>query len=119
MDIEDEIKALGFRFEIFGKNAILVSGIPAGIGAGEKELFEGLLEQFKFNQAQLALPLKENLARSLAKRASIKLGQKLRREEMEALVEGLFACNNPNFSPEGMPTFFIFNASKIENCFNR
>lgn len=119
MEIENEIKALGFRFEVFGKNALLVSGIPSGIPQGEKELFEGLLEQFKLNQAKLSLPLKENLARSLAKRASVKLGQKLRKEEMEALVEGLFACNNPNFSPEGTPTFFIFGTSKIENCFNR
>lgn len=119
MEVEQEIKALGFRFEVFGKNTVLVSGIPADISGGEKELFEGLLEQFKINQSELALPLKENLARSLARRASIKSGQKLRKEEMEALVEGLFACNNPNFSPDGTPTFFIFNTSKIENCFNR
>ncbi|HEY5691981.1 MAG TPA: DNA mismatch repair endonuclease MutL [Cyclobacteriaceae bacterium] len=119
MEIENEIKALGFRFEVFGKNAVLVSGIPADISGGEKELFEGLLEQFKINKSELSLPLKENLARSLAKRASIKSGQKLVKEEMEALVEGLFACNNPNFSPDGTPTFFIFDTSKIEGCFNR
>lgn len=119
MEVENEIKALGFRFEIFGKNAILVSGIPAGINMGEKEIFEGLLEQFKMNQSHLSLPLKENLASALAKRASIKSGQKLRKEEMDALVEGLFACQNPNFSPEGTPTFFIFDTSKIEDCFNR
>lgn len=119
MEVENEIKALGFRFEIFGKNAVLVSGIPADIAGGEKELFEGLIEQFKINQSELSLPLKENLARSLAKKASLKSGQKLMKEEMEALVEGLFACNNPNFSPAGASTFFIFDISKIENCFNR
>lgn len=119
IEVEKEINALGFRFQVFGKNTVLVSGIPADISGGEKELFEGLLEQFKINQSELSLPLKENLARSLAKRASIKSGQPLRREEMEALVEGLFACNNPNFSPDGTPTFFIFNTAKIENCFNR
>jgi len=119
MDAEKEIKALGFQFEIFGKNAVLISGIPADIVGGEKALFEGLIEQFKINQSELSIPLKENLARSLAKRAAIKSGQKLRKEELEALVEGLFACNNPNFSPEGLPTFFIFDVSKIENYFNR
>lgn len=119
MEMENEIKALGFRFEVFGKNAVLVSGIPADITGGEKELFEGLVEQFKIYQSELSIPLKENLARSLAKRAAIKSGQKLEKEEMEALVEGLFACNNPNFSPGGSPTFFIFDAAKIENCFNR
>ncbi len=114
-----EIKVLGFQFEIFGKNTIIVSGIPADIKGGEKELFEGLMEQFKRNQAELALPLKENLARSLAKRAAIKSGQKLEHEELNSLLAGLFACMNPNFSPEGIPTFFIFDTSKIESYFAR
>ena len=119
MEMEEEIKTLGFRFEAFGKNTLLISGIPAGTAGGEKELFEGLIEQFKKNQAELALPVRENLARSLAKRAAIKSGQKLGKEEIEALVSGLFACHTPNFTPEGDTTFFIFDTSKIESYFRR
>jgi len=119
MEMEEEIKALGFRFEAFGKNSLLISGIPAGTAGSEKELFEGLIEQFKKNQAELALPLRENLARSLAKRAGIKSGQKLGKEEIEALLSGLFACHTPNFTPAGATTFFIFDTSKIESYFRR
>ncbi len=36
MEIEREIVALGFRFEVFGKNTVLVSGIPAEGIAQEK-----------------------------------------------------------------------------------
>lgn len=118
-EMASEIKALGFQFEIFGKNAIVVSGVPADVKGSEKELFEGLMEQFKKNQSELGLPIKENLARSLAKRAAIKSGQRLEREELNSLVAGLFACMNPNFSPEGNPTFFIFDTSKIESYFAR
>ena len=117
MEMEQEIVALGFRFEIFGKNTVLVSGIPTETSGNEKELFEGLIEQFKRNQSELSIPLGENLAQSLAKRTSIKTGQKLLKEEMDAIVQGLFACRTPNFSPEGKPTFFIFDSSKIENYF--
>lgn len=119
MAMEEEMKMLGFRFEVFGKSALLVSGVPSGLGSNEKVLFEALLEQFKMNQSELALPLKENLARSLARRAAVKSGQKLAKEEMDAMVEGLFACNSPNFTPDGRPTFFIFGSSKIEDCFNQ
>ncbi len=119
MEMEQEIKALGFRFEVFGKNTLLVSGIPTEASGSEKVLFEGLIEQFKRNQSELSIPIRENLAQSLAKRTAIKTGQKLMKEEMEAIVQGLFACNNPNFSPEGTPTFFIFDSSKIENYFIR
>lgn len=120
LEMEQEIQALGFRFEVFGKQAILISGVPASISAGrEKALFEGLLEQFKINQSELSLPLQENLARSLAKRGGIKSGQKLVREEMQSLIDGLFACLTPNYSPDGKPTFFIFETGKIESYFNR
>lgn len=119
MEMEREIYALGFRFEVFGKNALLISGMPTDISGSEKELFEGLIEQFKKNQSELRLPIRENLAQALAKRASMKAGQKLSPEEMEALAARLFSCPNPNFSPEGRPTFFILDSSKIENHFTR
>jgi DNA mismatch repair protein MutL len=120
MEMESEITALGFRFEVFGKNTIVVNGVPSGLPSGrEKELFEGLLEQFKINQSELALPLQENLARSLAKRASIKSGQKLAREEMQSLIDQVFGCKTPNYSPDGIPTYFIFELSKIESYFSR
>ena len=120
MEMEQEITALGFRFEVFGKNALLINGVPANLPSGrEKELFEGLLEQFKINQSELSLPLKENLARALARRACIKSGQKLVKEEMQSLIESLFASTTPNYSPDGRPTFFIFEVSKIESYFNR
>ncbi len=119
MEMEREIYGLGFRFEVFGKNTLLISGMPAEITGSEKELFEGLIEQFKKNQSELHLPIRENLAQALAKRASIKAGQKLSSEEMEALTAQLFSCPNPNFSPDGRPTFFIFDSSKIESYFTR
>jgi DNA mismatch repair protein MutL len=120
MEMQQEIEALGFRIEIFGKNTVLVTGVPGTVSTrGEKELFEGLIEQFKINQAELRVPLSENLARALAKRASLKSGQALMREEMKALVDSLFVCTSPNYSPDGRPTFFIFDMTKIESYFNR
>lgn len=119
MEMEKEIAALGFRFELFGKNALLITGTPTDMKMGEKALLEGLIEQFKKNQSELQLPIQENLARAMAKRTSLRAGEKLGVEEMEALVERLFACANPNYSPEGNPTFFTLDTSKIESYFNR
>jgi len=120
LEMEQEISALGFRLEVFGKNTIVINGVPANLPAGSgKSLFEGLIEQFKINQSDLSIPLKENLARSLARRAGIKAGQKLVKEEMQALIDSLFACSTSNYSPDGLPTFFIFELRKIESYFNR
>lgn len=120
LEMEQEIAALGFRLEVFGKNTILINGVPANLSvASGKALFEGLIEQFKINQATLSVPISENLARSLARRAGIKAGQKLMKEEMQALIDGLFACSTSNYTPDGIPTFFIFDLRKIESYFNR
>ncbi len=118
MEMEREIKALGFQFEVLGKNTLVVTGMPTeAIGKNEKDLFEGLLEQFKLNQSALTVPIQDNLARSLAKRSAIRMGEVLSREQMDALVDRLFSCNNPNYSPDGNTTFFIFDTSKIESYF--
>ncbi|MCI0750557.1 MAG: DNA mismatch repair endonuclease MutL [Flammeovirgaceae bacterium] len=120
MEMMKEIEALGFRAEIFGKNTLLVTGVPVHVSVGrEKELFEGLIEQFKMNQSEFSLPISENLIRALAKRASIKEGQLLIREEMESLIGNLFACKTPNFAPDGRPTFTIFDLNKIGSYFDR
>lgn len=120
LEMEQEIKGLGFRFEVFGKNTLLVNGIPANLKfANEKQLFEGLIDQFKHNQAELSLPLQENLARALAKRAALKAGQSLELEEMKELVSALFSCKSPNYAPDGLPTFYIFDLGKLENYFSR
>lgn len=120
LEMQQEINALGFKFEIFGNNTLLINGVPPQVSSGrEKELFEGLIEQFKINQSELSLPLRENLARALARRAAIKSGQKLVKEEMQALLDSLFGCTTPNYSADGKPTFFIFEIGKIESYFNR
>ena len=118
LEMQQEIEALGFKIEVFGKNTFIVNGIPGNVSTGrEKELFEGLIEQFKMNQSELAVPIRENLARSLAKRASLKSGQPLERQEMQSVVDNLFACSTPNYAPDGRPTFFIFGLNKIETYF--
>lgn len=119
-EIEQELRALGFILEVFGKNTMLITGTPAHLPTGrEKQLVEGLLEQFKINQSELSVPLQENLARALAKRASLKAGQKLLPEEMRSLADALMVCKTPNYTPEGSPTFFIFEAGKMESYFKR
>jgi len=118
MDMDDEIKALGFMIEPFGKNDVLVKGIPADLPTGnEKEIFEGLIEQFKKNKSELSIPKRENLARALAKRTAMKHGKTLSEEEMAGLIDQLFACGNPNYGPGGQRTFYILELNQIQNYF--
>lgn len=118
-ELKEEITALGFNFEIFGEQTILVNGIPSDLNGGnEKELFEGLIEQFKRNKTELSVSNSENLARAMSKRSAVKINSTLQKEEIDALIDQLFACDQPNYTPSGQPTFVILSLEKIGEFFN-
>ncbi|MGB3466243.1 MAG: DNA mismatch repair endonuclease MutL [Cyclobacteriaceae bacterium] len=119
MELKEEITAIGFNFELFGEQTILVNGIPSDLNGGnEKEIFEGLIEQFKRNKSELSVSNVENLARAISKRAAVKINSVLQREEIDSLIDQLFACDQPNYTPGGQPTFVILSLDKIGEFFN-
>lgn len=120
MDIKEELYSLGFVIVEFGKDTVLIQGVPADIQVNnEKTLFEGLLEQFKHFRSELSLDKRENLARSLARKSAIKKGTRLDTAEMEAIVGQLFACQNPNYGLSGNKTFVKLDLQKIHGFFTK
>lgn len=120
MDILPELHSLGFMVSEFGKDTIIIQGVPADIQSkSEKDLFEGLLEQYKNFKNELSLENRENLARSLARKSALKKGQKLTSQEMETLVGQLFACQNPNYGLSGNKTFIKLDLSSIHSFFGK
>ncbi len=119
-ELKSEIRQLGFDFEPFGDRGIVVNGVPADLaGSNEKEILEGLIEQFKSNQETLSLDHRHNLARSLASRTAIRKGKELGEREVDELVEQLFACRQPNYTPGGSPTFVVLGLERIAGYFKK
>ena len=58
------------------------------------------------------------MAKSLAKSLAIKTGTKLDLKEQEELVNKLFLCKEPGFSPFGKTTFITVNIDEIDKKFN-
>ena len=117
--LEEEIRVLGFVFSPFGGNTIVVNGIPNDVPAGkEKELFEGFLEQFKYNRDSLKIEAKESLVRALAKR-SVQKSKRFSQLEVSSLIDRLFACETPNYAPDGNATFVILEGNTIESYFKK
>lgn len=117
-DILPQINQLGFDIQDFGNNSFVIHGIPADLqGAkNEQQIIEKLLEQYKAN-LDLKLDLTENLARSMAKSSSIKRGQLLTVQEMQDLIDRLFACQVPYKSPTGRHCFITYNLEDLEKRF--
>ena len=120
MDLKEEINQLGFEFEQMGEHMIVIQGIPSELApCNEKEVFEGLIEQYKFNAEKLDLPKNESLARALAKRTATNRCNKLKEEEMDHLMDRLFACEQPNYTPDGNPTYVLVSLEQINDWFKK
>ncbi|MGF1923778.1 MAG: DNA mismatch repair endonuclease MutL [Bacteroidia bacterium] len=117
-----DIKSLGFEVREFGKNTLVIEGVPVDLGSAnlnETQLFEHLIEGYKNSQQELKLDKRDSLARSLAKNSAIKAGTSLSQQEMNTLIEELFACKTPNFSISGKPVVQTINLNEIAQKFER
>ena len=114
MEIQGEIKALGFSFEEFGQNTIKITGVPPEVQEeNEKEIFEGLVQQFKTNQSDLQLDSVENVARSFSKKSSAKYIGELSKIEINLLIHQLFETAVPAYTPNGEPIMTILSLERL------
>lgn len=119
-ELRAEFQELGFQFEDFGGNTIILNAIPADVqAANEKELLEELIEQYKNNLATLKLDKRENLARAMAKRLASKLQPRMSELEMNSLVDKLFGCEVPNYTPGGQKTLVIMELGQLHDLFQK
>jgi DNA mismatch repair protein MutL len=115
-----DLIALGFDLEDFGDHSYIINGKPADLNAASgTDLLENILENYKKNLRDISLDKRVNLARSMAKQVAIKGGNILKKDEMEAMVNNLFACKMPEVSPSGKPIVSIITREEIERKFER
>ncbi|MEO6882774.1 MAG: DNA mismatch repair endonuclease MutL [Bacteroidia bacterium] len=118
--LQEEMKAMGFDIREFGKNTFIVQGLPTeGITSDCKNFMEELLEQYKHASSELKSDKTENLARAMAKNTAIKSGKILREEEMRGLIDNLFICKTPAFSPSGKPVMMNWSMEELDKKFKK
>ena len=117
-ELMSDLQELGYMIEPFGKNSFVIQGTPADMEAGdEKNIIDSLLEQYKHFSNELKFSKREKLVRSLAKQQSLRTGIRLTEREMRQLVNDLFACEQPNITPDGNPTYLEFKQEQLEKMF--
>jgi DNA mismatch repair protein MutL len=118
-EIREELQAAGFDFEINDENSFLVKGIPAQLGAvSVLDLLFDLLEKVRSTNQSTTLNMHEKIALALAQASAIKNGKYLANEEMNNLIDNLFACENHSFTPDGKKVMSIFSNEEIEKRLN-
>ena len=116
--IMNDIKSIGFDIEYFGETSIVVNGIPAGIfELNEKDLIEGFIEETKNNNINFLEEKRNILLKFFSKKVKITNNKFLNEDEMNMIIDKLFACKNPKFTPDGKQNYIELGIEKVENLF--
>ena len=119
MEILPFLQNIGFVIKGFGERTIVIEGIPAGMRIRKEEkILPDILDEYKL-KAGTEVDMQERVAKSVACRASIMSGDKLTLEEMNSLVDQLFACQTPYFCPHGRPTMITISMEELDDRFER
>ena len=114
----DDFSRLGFDISNMGGGSFAVQGVPEGI-AGLKpsmlvaDMLAGAMEKDGMGEENVH----RGMALVMARSAAIVVGEVLSAAEMEDLVDGLFACEMPGYTPDGKKTFVVIEDAELEKLF--
>ena len=117
-EIMDDLTALGFELSNLGGGSYAINGIPAGIeGLNPETLVTNMVQTAIETGCKVKEEVQSMLALSLAKAAAIVPGQVLTNEEMNNLVDELFAVSTPNYTPDGKVVLSVLKEDDLEKLF--
>lgn len=109
-----ELMAYGFDLSDLGGYTYAVNGIPAGLeGIDPQNLLHDMVSSSV--AADSIETIKTSLALRLAQSAAIPYGQLLNNDEIESIINDLFACSNVNYTPDGKAILCILPQGDIEH----
>lgn len=111
-----EMSKMGFELDNLGGGSYAVNAIPTGLdGVNPLHLVQDMVFSAKEKGVKALDEVHQSLALTLARNAAIPQGQVLGNEEMETLVNDLFACSNVNYTPDGKNVLCILKQQEIEH----
>ena len=117
-ELKDSLVQTGFVFERIDSHEVEIKGIPNLISESEVSiLLDQLLSDFENEIPESGFTQTDLLAKSLAKSMAIKTGAVLDKVEQIAIVNGLFACKEPNVTPSNRRVFTTLSADDLEKKF--
>ena len=116
--IMDDLQSLGFDLSNLGGGSYSINGVPAGIeGLNPEKLVGDMVQTAIEKGCKVKEEVQSMLALSLAKAAAIVPGQVLTNEEMNNLVDELFALATPNYTPDGKSVLSLLKEDDLEKMF--
>ena len=111
----DLTASLGFDIQDFGANTIVVNALPEGFGSGEESVRRGVDDLVAALKDDTSLDdQRQLLAARMAASAAASDPGSLHPEQAQLLVDQLFACREPNLTPDGRRCLTLITLEDLE-----
>lgn len=114
-----DLMSIGFDITHLGGGTYVIQGCPADTeGLNPEEMLRGLVAEAAQAPTNVADDLRHTIALTMAQRAAMPVGQLLAKEEMQHLLQSLFATDTPGLTPDGKPTFAVLSEADVKAKFS-
>tara|TARA_B100000686_G_scaffold135260_1_gene142454 strand:- start:1589 stop:3394 length:1806 start_codon:yes stop_codon:yes gene_type:complete len=119
---QDDLNKVGWRFEEFGKNSLILRSVPGPLSVkvsadGASQVLIRVLDELASGGA--GDTWSHRLIATIACHASVRAGQSLSIDDCKNLVRQLEQTERPNTCPHGRPTIVRLRANDLEREFKR
>lgn len=117
-EIINDLNAFGLQIEEAEEGKFIVYGLPGHLeDVSGKNIIDGILSDYKTGEINMGEKVREQISRSMAKKAAIPFGKPLSPVEMNELFDRLFACSEPSYSPSGKLIVSIIENNELDRLF--
>lgn len=114
-EVLPDLARIGFDIAPFGQHTFVVQGLPSGMPTGEeKNVIDEVIEHLKHEAPDAVEKRTELLLAHMARRLSRNKHAIMQTEGQQALVDELFACSQPEYTPGGKKVFVMIKKEALE-----
>ena len=111
-----ELETAGFELADLGGGSYSICSVPPGLeSAGYAQLLQDLVASAREASVSAADEINRSIALAMARSSAVDYGQVLTNDEMENIVNDLFACSNSNYTPDGRRILSLLRQTEIEH----
>jgi DNA mismatch repair protein MutL len=117
-ELRPVLEQIGFEFESIENDKAVLVGLPINITEKQaQQVFEELIVDLKEGVPDTGFSQNDSIAKSLAKSLAVKKGTLLTDKEQANIVDALFACKEPDYSPFRKTTFIMMRLEELDKRF--